>query len=79
MSTFTVTSNGELTESGPWVIKSADKYEVRGRVSDKSYDNDVDGIFMDKNDYTKIEQKKEFGITLQKGLFGIPYEPIVKK
>mgnify|MGYP001025135929 FL=1 len=79
MSTFTVTSNGELTESGPWVIKSLDKYEVRGRVSDKSYDNDVDGIFMDKNDYAKIEQKKEFGITLQKGLFGIPYEPIIKE
>jgi hypothetical protein len=79
MSTFTVTSNGKLTESGPWVIKSEDKYEVRGRLSDKSYENDVDGIFMEINDYLKIEEKKEFGITLQQGLFGIPFKPIIKE
>ena len=78
MSTLTVTSNGKLTESGPWVIRSEDKYEVRGRLSDKSYEKDVDGIFMDKKDYMKIEHMKEFGITFQKGLFGIPYEPTVK-
>ncbi|ARV10623.1 hypothetical protein BTO05_13625 [Winogradskyella sp. PC-19] len=79
MSTYTVTTNGELTESGPWVIKSENKYEVRGRIKDKSYEDDVDGIFMDKNDYAKIEHKEEFKITLSNGLFGIPYEPIINE
>ncbi len=79
ISTFSITTNGEKTESGLWVIKSENKYEVRGRLLDKSYEDDVDGIFMNINDYKKIEQKKEFAITLQKGLFGIPYAPIIKE
>lgn len=77
MSTFTVTTNGKITESGPWVIKSENNYEIRGKLSDKLYENDVDGIFIDKQDFAKIEQKKEFAITLTKGLLGIPFEPIL--
>ena len=36
ISKFTVTTNGEVSESIPLVIKSKDKYEVRGRIEDKS-------------------------------------------
>ncbi len=79
MSTMTFRSNGELISSEPWVVKSDSKYEVRGRITGKSYNDNVDGIFMDKSDYLKIEQKKEFGITLVSGLFGIPYEPTLKE
>jgi hypothetical protein len=79
MSTMTIRENGKLISSEPWVIKSDGKYEVRGRITGKSYDDNVDGIFMDKSDYAKVEQKKEFGITLVNGLFGIPYEPTLKE
>ncbi|PWH81646.1 hypothetical protein DIS18_13260 [Algibacter marinivivus] len=79
MSTMTFRENGKLISSEPWVIKSDGKYEVRGRITGKSYDDNVDGIFMDKSDYAKVEQKKEFGITLVNGLFGIPYEPTLKE
>jgi hypothetical protein len=79
ISTMTFNSNGQLIRSEPWVIKSEDKYEVRGKITGKSYDDNVDGIFMSKSDYAKIEQKKEFGITLRNGLFEIPYEPTLKE
>ena len=79
ISTITVSSNGEIVESEPWVIESENKYEVRGRISGKTYDKDVDGIYMDENDYAKISQKKEFAITLQKGLYGILYKPTLKE
>ena len=79
ISKFTVTTNGEVSESIPLVIKSKDKYEVRGRIEDKSYQDDVERIFIDKSEYGKIEHKEEFRITLSTGLFGIPYEPIINE
>ena len=79
ISTFTITTNGTISESGPWIIKSDNKYEVRGRFTGKSYDENVDGIFMNINEYDKIEKKKEFDITIKNGLFGIPYEPKVSE
>ena len=78
ISTNSITSNGIKTIT-PWVIKRENTYEVRGRISDKSYEDDVDGIFMNSADYKKVQDKKEFGITLEKGLFGIPYKPIIKE
>ncbi len=74
-STITTTNNKGEPDSKLWVVMHDEIYEVRGRIAGKLYDNDVDSIFMDYDDFMKISEKKEFEITMQNGLFGIPFNP----
>ncbi|MEM5564938.1 hypothetical protein WNY78_07470 [Psychroserpens sp. AS72] len=73
-STITDNSDGE-SNSRIWVVMHDEMYEVRGRIAGKLYDNDVDSMFMHYDDFMEISEKKEFEITMQNGIFGIPFKP----
>lgn len=76
-STIETTNNEGVTDSKLWVVMHDEIYEVRGRILHKSYDDNVDGLFMNYDDFMKIADKKEFEITLEEGVFGIPFNPKV--
>ena len=74
-STIATTNGKGEKDSKLWVVMHDEIYEVRGRIINKLYEDDVDSVFMDYDDFMKISEKKEFEITMQNGLLGIPFNP----
>ncbi len=79
---FIVTNNYHISngkrDTIPWINHSENKHIIHGRISNRNYEDGVDGIIMNDIDYekiAKIEPKIEFNFKLKKGLFGILYEP----
>jgi len=78
--TYNLYTSNDKTDTIAWINHSENKHIIHGRISDRYYEDGVDRIIADNNDYAKIakiELKKEFNIKLKKGLLGILFDPKV--
>ncbi|SFJ30862.1 hypothetical protein SAMN05443431_10654 [Olleya namhaensis] len=60
-------SNGDLSNT------------VWGRIPNKMYDGEIDKLKLNQKEYNSVSEKQEIILELEKGLFGIPFNPIMKE
>lgn len=75
------TYNGD-TYTSPWIRHFENKYIIYGRISDRYYEDGVDRIIANDDEYNRIvkeEPKKRLSIKLKKGLFGIWFDPKISE
>ena len=52
---------------------------VWGIIPDKTYENEIDQLELSKEDYNLVKEHQEIILELKKGVFGIPFHPVLKK
>ncbi len=55
------------------------EYMVWGKIQNKTYEGGNDNLKLTKKEYDLINENQEIEIELKKGLFGIAFNPIIKK
>ncbi|MGJ8746082.1 hypothetical protein [Polaribacter sp.] len=52
---------------------------VWGIIPNKIYENGIDNLKLNEKDFNLVYKNQEIELELEKGLFGIPFNPIIKK
>ena len=52
---------------------------VWGIIPNKTYDGEIDKLKLNKTEYDLVNEKQEIELKMEKGIFGIPFNPIMKK
>ena len=52
---------------------------VWGRIPNRIYNGEIDKLKLSKKEYDLINEKQEIELKMEKGIFGIPFNPILKK
>jgi hypothetical protein len=75
-------SNESITKN--FIVTVKDSYSelnntVWGRIPNKMYDGEIDKLKLNQEEYDSVSEKQEIILELEKGLFGIPFNPTIKK
>ncbi|MBQ4805552.1 hypothetical protein J8L88_22000 [Aquimarina sp. MMG015] len=67
-----------------FIVTIKDSYDnldntVWGRVPNKMYDGEIDKLKLTQKEYDLVNEKQEIILEMEKGIFGIPFNPIIKK
>jgi hypothetical protein len=54
-------------------------YMAWGKIPNRTYEGRIDNLKLTKKEYDLVNENQELEIELKKGLFGIPFNPIMKE
>lgn len=52
---------------------------ILGRITNRNYESELDKVKLKQTEFNKIMEKETIKLKFKKGLFGIPYEPIINE
>ena len=82
LKTNRLSSNESITKN--FIITVKDNFSdlnntVWGRIPNKTYDGEIDKLKLSQTEYDLVNEKQEIELKMEKGIFGIPFNPIMKK
>ena len=76
-----MSSNGTVIKKFKVAFKEKNNglnYMVWGKIPNKTYDGRIDNLNLTKKEYDLAYENQELELELEKGLFGIPFNPNIK-
>ncbi|WP_225037341.1 hypothetical protein [Winogradskyella sp. SM1960] len=82
LKTNRLSSNELITKN--FIVTVKDGYSdlnntVWGRIPNKMYDGEIDKLKLNQKEYKSVNEKQEIVLEMEKGLFGIAFNPTIKK
>jgi hypothetical protein len=82
LKTNRLSSSESITKN--FIVTVKDSYSdlnntVWGRIPNKMYDGEIDKLKLNQKEYDLVNEKQEVILEMEKGLFGIPFNPNIKK
>ncbi|RAJ14540.1 hypothetical protein LY08_01716 [Olleya aquimaris] len=76
-----ISSNESINENFTVTYKNSSDTQnfAYGIIPNRKYDGPIDKLYLNKKEFELIYDKQEIKIEMQNGLFGIPFNPIIKE
>ena len=77
-----ISSNESINKN--FIVTFKDSYSdsenfVYGRIQNRKYDGPIDKLNLNKKEFELINEKQKIELEMRNGLFGIPFNPIIKQ